>query len=85
MRVKERRNYPPKKIQKKIFFQEINSGADNGLVGKNTCPMNLRANPWILLWKEAHLKTLLTSTCKPTIIHIYTQNLREIQKLCKMN
>lgn len=29
--------------------------------------------------------SLLTSTFKPTITHIYTQNLTEIQKLCKMN
>lgn len=47
MRVKERRNYQKKKKnqKKKFFFQEINSGADNGSVGKNICPMNLRANP----------------------------------------
>lgn len=58
MRVKERNYQKKKNSEKKFFFQEINSGAGNGSVGKNICPMNLRATPWSLIWKEAHLKTL---------------------------
>lgn len=64
-----------KKFWKKNFFQEINSGAGNGSVGKNICPTNLRATLWSLLWKEAHLKTLFWPLHASLQSHTFTHKI----------